>query len=501
MAVPNFGIFALLFGLLSGGANDLLDFAPSDAYWRAKHVTVSVDALAAELRVEPPADVAKLIRGLGEADFARREEAARRIRAAGPAAIPALEKAVDDADPEVASRVRTLIGEIRQASRGAGVRRLMAIRTLGETKDARGLAALRPLLTSSEPFVADYAARAVAQIEGKPVPTRGASAEALKSDLSLLPANCGAVAQVSFAGAAPVSIEKVAKDVPLAPGEDRRATLDALAAAVIGVAEQVGNVRIEAVTVGIADEVGDKTGFAVAVVRGRWDARAVEAGARPLFATWKSVEGVEVGMPGGTAALAVPSDERLIAWAGPSEDKMPIKELLTAAREGKGPLLTNEALAKLVGGVDPKALAWAVCTVGPAYRRASVLGLVDSVTVTAVRERGGMDVRCLAVGSDAGRVKAAVDAVNEQLATAKMEIPKIAEQMPQLKPFADFVQGMACEADGVRATLTGRFEGEPETLLAVPMVLVGQRAQVRPPAAGQGLPQRQPAGQIEEGKK
>jgi hypothetical protein len=508
MATTGLGVFAVLFALLSGGANDLLDFVPSDAYWRAKQVTVSVDALAAELNVEPPADVAKLIRGLGESDFARREEAARRIRATGPAAIPALEKAVDDADPEVVSRVRTLIGEIRQASRGAAVRRLLAIRTLGEMKDARALAALRPLLASTEPFVADYAGRAVAQIEGKALPVRGASAEALRADLSLLPANCGAVAQVSFGGSAPVSIDKALKDVPAEPGEDRRATLDALTAGVIGVAEKVGNVRVEAVTLGVADDVGDREGFVVAVVRGRWDAQAVREVVRPIFPTWKTVDGVEVAMPHATGALAMPSDERLIAWAGPVEEKMPIQAVLAAAREGKGPLLGNAEMAKLIGAVDPKAAAWAVCRVTPAYRAAPVLGQFETVTLTAVRERGGMNVKVSGVGADAGAVKNAVDMVNKQLVTAKMEVPKLAEQVPTLKPVAEFVKSMACEADGVRATLTGRFEGEPASLLAVPMGLVGHRAQVVPPpqpqqpaGAARGQQQRQGAGQIEGGKK
>jgi hypothetical protein len=350
--------------------------------------------------------------------------------------------------------------------------------------------------------VADYAARALALIEGKPLPVRGASAEALKVDLSLLPANCGAVAQVSFAGAGVVSIDQVAKDVPMPPGQDRGAMLDAMAAGVIGVAEQVGNVRIEAVTLGVADDVGEREGFVVAVVRGRWDADAVRAYVRPMFPTWKDVDGVEVAMPHRTAALAMPSDDRLIAMAGPTEEKMPVKAVLASARANKGPLMTNAEMAKLIGAVDPRAAAWAVCRVTPAYRAAPVLGQFETLSMTAMRERGGLDVQVSGVGADAGQVKNAVDTVNGQLATGKMELAKLAEQMPTLKPIAGFVQTMTCEADGVRATLTGRFEGEPASLLAVPLTLVGQRVQVPvAPAAPAAQPQRQAPGQIEEGKK
>ena len=281
--------------------------------------------------------------------------------------------------------------------------------------------------------------------------------------------------------------------------------LDALAAGVIGVAEQIGNVRLEAVTLGVADDVGDRAGFVVAVWRGQWDAEAVRAYARPMFPTWKDVDGVEVAMPNGTAALAMPSDDRLIAMAGPTEEKMPVKAVLASARANGGanggPLMTNAEMAKLIGAVDPKAAAWAVCRVTPAYRAAPVLGQFETLSLSAVRERGGLDVKVSGVAADAGRVKNAVETVNQQLATAKVELPKLAEQMPGLKPVAQFVQGMACEAEGVRATLTGRFEGEPASLLAVPLTLVGQRAEARVAPPGQGQPQRQAPAQIEEGKK
>ncbi len=54
----------------------------------------------------------------------------------------------------------------------------MAIRTPGELKDA---ALTEPrLLTSKELFVADYARRAIALIEGKPAPVRPWPRDAMK---------------------------------------------------------------------------------------------------------------------------------------------------------------------------------------------------------------------------------------------------------------------------------------------------------------------------------
>ena len=50
MATTSFSIFSLLIALLSGGANDALDLVSSDAYWKAKNVTVSVQTMLNELR-------------------------------------------------------------------------------------------------------------------------------------------------------------------------------------------------------------------------------------------------------------------------------------------------------------------------------------------------------------------------------------------------------------------------------------------------------------------
>src|SRR5213075_163124 len=123
---------------------------------------------------------------------------AQKIVATGPAAIPALEKASDDPDIEVANRTKNLIQQIRTNTKAASVRKLVAIRALGEKKSREALPALQPLLNSKEPFVADYAARAIAQIEGKPLPSRRLTPENLKTDLSLLPATCSIVGQVTI---------------------------------------------------------------------------------------------------------------------------------------------------------------------------------------------------------------------------------------------------------------------------------------------------------------
>src|SRR5205085_9006267 len=197
MAISDFTLVTLVTFLLGGGASrDLLDYVPVEAYWEAKKVVVTPDVLLAELQPPPAAgDLGDLVGQLDAADAATRDAAAAKIRALGAAAVPTLQKEADSDDIGVARRARSLISEINAATKPARVRRLMAIRTPGERKERRALDLLKPLTDAQEPFVASYARRAVAQIEGKSGGARDAAnplappAGLVRNDLWLLPAN------------------------------------------------------------------------------------------------------------------------------------------------------------------------------------------------------------------------------------------------------------------------------------------------------------------------
>src|SRR4051812_1355960 len=103
-----FLIFTMLLG--GGSGNELLDIIPTDAYWKAKEVEVTATNILIELNS---------------------------IKA-------------DD------------------TSKASAVRRLMAIRTLGELKSADAVPSLKSQLESKEMFIAAYAQRALNAIEGKP---------------------------------------------------------------------------------------------------------------------------------------------------------------------------------------------------------------------------------------------------------------------------------------------------------------------------------------------
>lgn len=484
MAMGFGGMLSLMMALLSGGATDLLDFVGTEAYWKEKKVAVSVEQLLSELKTPEGADVTVEIAALGLGNFAQREAAAKKILAVGPAALPQLQKSVDDPDAEIANRVRGLIQQIQLASKANEVRRLMAIRTLGERKEAGALGALRGLVSSKEMFVADYAARAVAQIEGKPLPVREAKAADMQTDLSLLPANCGIVGQSSLSSNKSVSLDQLLKEIPAQPGENREEMLKSMTATLIQTAEQIGNVRVEGVTIGVAEKVGPQDGFFVMILRGQYDARAVglllakQGQLQP-----NTIDGVEVYSPEKNLMFSLVSNERAIGMAGVGLEKMPVKELIAAVKENKGALHTNADLAKLIATVDTASRLWAVCKVSDSYREAPVIAPFDTITLVGKQEKDRMNMTMKAAGTDAAKVEGAVNMVNTGLVQARQGAAEMQKAIPALKPIADFLNSMECKAEGKNATMTASMQGDTPAIMLAPLMLFTARHEARPAPA------------------
>src|SRR3954451_3623310 len=259
-AAPSF--LLVLLTLLTGNGTDLLDYLPTQDYWQTKGVTVGAKALIDELQpVKPGADITKLIAAMGAGNAAARDEAARKIEAMGPGVVPQLQKAAKLDDPEISMRSKQLIQQINQSQKAAQVRRLMAIRTLGETKAKEALPTLQGLGKSEEPFIADYAAAAVAAIEGKAYERPHAPSGA---DAWLMPEGCRLVAHLSARGGRPVDFDAMLKNVPAQQvqregqpaGPDAAAIRKQIVAQVLAVAERTGNIRFDGATFGLSGDVG-----------------------------------------------------------------------------------------------------------------------------------------------------------------------------------------------------------------------------------------------------
>ena len=149
----------------------------------------------------------------------------------GPAALDALQRGANSDDPEAAQMARDLIKKASGSAKTGDIRRLMAIRTLGERKEKSATALLKSLADSKDLFVADYANRALDQIDGKPLKVIDHHAD-LVADLAMLPSTTGTIFQTTGLGQRGVNLDTFfdltlnikAAGAPVNPAEKQAAT-------------------------------------------------------------------------------------------------------------------------------------------------------------------------------------------------------------------------------------------------------------------------------------
>lgn len=462
--------FLTLLSIFSGGSgNDLLDYVPTDAYWNAKHVVVSVESMASQLKLPMDKDIAGWIADLDAADPQTRDAAYRELLHSGPAILPKLEKITDGPAAEPAQRARVLIAQINAAPKRDAVRRLMAIRTLGELKKQEGLPVLRPYLDSKEMFVADYARIATAQIEGKPAGrTRAADTD---KDAWLLSAECRAVAHVELHGGRPIDYAAAFKQFPLPAGDDNQVAIDFVANQALTTAESIGNVRLDAITIGVSGDVSETSGCAVVIVAGQYDAAALNQFARKLKFVFKTVEGQDVFHPDADKAAFLPSNDRLVLIAKPKDQDAPLAEMMSAIKSGEGKLKTTPEMATLLAKVDIKQPVWAVMRVTDAYRKAPPLAAFDEVTVVGRRDAAGFHLTVRAAGNDPAKVKAAADIASAMVTQTAKDVRQVGIAMPAMQSLADVLDQMKVSTSAGEAAFTADVRDAPADSFLLPLLM------------------------------
>ena len=457
MALSEFSLITLLTFLLAGGGNDLLDYVPTDAYWKAKEVQVTPEVLTATLRPTAPAEVEGLIAQLSSPDAAVRDAAAAKIRAAGPGAIPALQDETESEIIETSRRAKSLIQEITADTKPAAVRRLMAIRTLGERKEAAGVDVLRPLLESKEPFVAEYAARAIASIEGKPF-ERKRPAEEMSKDLWLLPAGSAVVGQFAPRGGLAIPLDEAIRPMHIRP-EQKEERIDTLTRSVLELAERVGNMRIDGVSFGLSGDVGARSGSLVAVLRGQFDRVAFSELVRQQGTPAGNVEGYDVFQPDGESAMFFGSDKLAVFMAAPAGTSLPLKEMGAAVKSGKGGLDKAEGLPEMIKAADRSQAAWAVARTTPEIRQFPLFAGFEKATLVVRQEGPTFQLRAEAEGSDPKKMDVSVQELTRMVAGARKWFESSSPFMPPLQPVTRFLQSVTPKAEGTKLTATATFAG------------------------------------------
>lgn len=482
----NLGMF-MLFPLLllgggMGGANELLDYMQSEAYWKAKNVTPTVETLTAMIVANPKAeDISALIKQLGDDDFEKREAATAAIAKKGPGVIAQLKVAAKSADAEVADRATRLISQLSGGDTDPAVHKLMIIRALGETKDKAALPALMALVDSKEPFVAEHAKRAIAKIEGKPFAATMTTAQTFEKDVWMLPKGVKLVTQLTMASSGPVNWEKALAQLNVGALGANISKDDMMAEMQKGVAvalNHVGNIRLDGITLGLAGDVGDNSGYVVIFVRGQYSREKVKNTFIKMGQEVEDLDGLPSVETGMGMQMLMPSDELFVLFGGPPNGAAPpVKEILAAIKTGKGTLSEDPTMTKLIASANRKSGGWVVIEMTNTFRGATpMFRPFDSVIAERVSEKGKTSIKVQGTGNDADEVKAAVNQMNSVLEEARANINQAGGFIP--KNVVDFVKTVKIQVDGKNATLTGSMEGGFEEMLGgmlFPMMMLGGR--------------------------
>jgi hypothetical protein len=317
-------VLGLLLALVSlfGGSSDLLDFVSTDAYWQSKQIDVSPAAMAAELDQGQSPDVAALIDQLSSDDPQARTDARAKLSKMGMGVMGPLRQAADSSDPEVAGAAKELIAQIGTQSKVTGVRRLMAIRTLGELGDSQAVAVLRPLLKSPEMFEADYAAAAIARLEHRDYARPMATDDQRVTDAWNMPHNDQGVLQISGCCGPPTRMETLVNSVTAIPRPQQAAVVSQLSREFIALAEAVGNFRLQLLTVSVPEPEPGGRWNATIVLRGVYDSHAVAAALKKTNVPWQQIEGQDYFQSFLIGAF-MPGDDRMVLVLGNNFNRRP----------------------------------------------------------------------------------------------------------------------------------------------------------------------------------
>ena len=480
-------IWIILAFLTGGGGSDLLDYVSPDVYWKDKQVQVTVDAMAGELKPAAAADVSRFLDDLNSPDAQVRQAAAEKIVAAGPGALPQLREASKSTAPQIASTARALINRIEQADRAASVRRLMAIRMLGQMKDKQAAELLRPLLTSDEPMVADYAAAAIDQLDGKPARRR--HPENLRDDVWLLPDGSRAVGQLLAPSEVPPGLAQQLKKIVLPPGQDAAAMEQQITRALTPIAEALGNVRLDAISFGVAGDVGDKSGYVVLIARAKYDSRAAADFLHKQNVPSSPMGTAEVFQPAGAQMrLCFPSSEYAVLIASPRDIAPPMVDVLNAISTRQSKLKEVAEMKRLIENVPADQPLWATMKVTPAYAQASLLAPFETVDLRSAQQADGTHLTITGNGSKPDAAKNATQMINGGIANAVDQLRRQEQFMPSFKAFADALQTAKCDANQGNATLTAILPPGQSGLLMLPMMFMARATAAPAPPPVQVAP-------------
>jgi hypothetical protein len=367
----------------------------------------------------------------------------------GAGALPALHDAANGTDPKVAERAEYLIRQLRPLVTQGAVRRLLALRALGELKDPRAMPFLQTQLASQEMFVADYARTAIGRINNQPV-VRTVSEKAI-DEIWMLPSNCRAVAQVIPRQSSPIDLAEAAAHFHPVNGENGATVLANVSRVALSVAESLGDMRLDSLSVGVSEHIDSNHGCVTVIASGQFDSANAVRAVRGHDAATRTVDGIDIFELGQEGAIFFPSDCEMVLMFAPAGQEWPLKEMIDAIKTRRQPLKTSPEMTALVQQMiiappeTPHAL-WIATKVTDAYRQ--LPGLAGFVTLTVAGDEG-KDALSYAIRgecADAQTATAASAQLNQLVADAVAGVKGTQNAHPESVEAANFLNTVNFES-------------------------------------------------------
>jgi hypothetical protein len=242
----------------------------------------------------------------------------------------------------------------------------------------------------------------------------------------------------------PLALEPIATEAMLFDRRPRAELMDEFNRALIGAAEQIGNIQFQAITIGVCPPIGGARELVVAVLRGQYDSRAAGRLIRK-----------HQPQPSPGYLILTPDDHRLILVSGVAFGPLP--GIPGAADGGNGTLRDSPDLAPMLKRVDMTQPIWGVGQLTPFRGNAeAIFGPFKTLTLGSTVDGGELHLKLTAMGNDPEGAKRSVAQMKNDLTILLGRARPFLITMPVGRPVLKVLESIEAQSDGGSATISAR---------------------------------------------
>ena len=234
---------------------------------------------------------------------------------------------------------------------------------------------------------------------------------------------------------------------------------------------KIGNVRLNAITVGVSAELSEKTGNVTFIFAGQFDDRAINEFLKRQKMAFEMIGEVRVFRPGPEMFAFFPTDRRLVVISAKNGKAAPAADMVQAMKSGEGTLRTSTAMANLVHSIDMNAPVWGCLHVGEKYRNINILESFDSITLSSARHGNGIALRLQAKSAASASVKAAADHIATQIGELNEQVQRSRTAIPAIDVIGDVLKNAKVTFSETAVTVDADVKQSPADLIMLPVMM------------------------------